>query len=111
MESARTAWIELFNAVQRFQQKTGAQKLGGAELFLEIEQVDVQQTTTPGNEALTMTLRGKIRNHEYAGALRGEVRSTALFANAEWSGPIQPLEGGLYQFTLKATKPKKERRA
>ena len=110
VESARTAWIELFNAIQRFQQRTAPQKLGGAELFLEIEQVDVQQATAPGTESLTMTLRGKIRNHEYAGALRNEVRASGLFPNADWSGPIQPTENGLYQFTLKSTLAKKDRR-
>jgi hypothetical protein len=111
VESARTAWIELFNAIQRLQQKTASQKLGGSELYLEIEGVEIQQTTTPGSEALTMTLRGRIRNHEYAGALRSEVRSVPLFASADWSGPIQPDGEGNYQFSLKSTLPKKGRRA
>jgi hypothetical protein len=105
--SARAAWIELFGAIQRFQQKTASQQLGGADLFLEIETLEVQQGTTAGNENLTLTMRGKIRNHEYAGALRNEVRAVETFANADWAGPITPLEGGLFQFTLRAVKTRK----
>ena len=106
VESGRTAWIALFDALQRFQRKYGAQKLGGGDLFLEIEGVEIQQTTTSGNESLTLTFRGKIRNHEYAGVLKNEVRAAEIFANADWSAPFTPLEGGLYQFSLKATKAK-----
>ena len=111
MESGRIAWIALFDALQRFQRKYGAQKLGGGELFLEIDGVEIQQTTTSGNESLTLTFRGKIRNHEYAGVLKNEVRAAEIFANADWSAPFTPLEGGLYQFSLKATKAKPKRGA
>ena len=105
--SARSAWIDLFTAIQRFQQKTGNQQLGGGDLFLEIEQVEVQQGTTAGNENLMLTMRGKIRNLEYAGALRNEIRAVESLANAEWVGPLPPIEGGLVQFTIRATKTKK----
>jgi Tfp pilus assembly PilM family ATPase len=105
--SARSAWIDLFSAIQRFQQKTSGQQLGGGDLFLEIETVEVQQGTTAGNESLTLTMRGKIRNHEYAGVLRNEIRAVETLANADWLGPILPLEGGLFQFTIRATKTKK----
>ncbi len=105
--SARAAWIDLFTAIQRFQQKTGSQQLGGGDLFLEIEQLDIQQNTIVGNESLTLTLKGKIRNHEYAGALRNEIRAVETFANAEWMGQMQTLESGLVQFTIRASKTKK----
>ena len=109
VESGRTAWIELFQAIQWFQQKYASQKLGGGDLYLEIESVDIQQATNPGNESLTATLRGRIRNHEFAGVLRNEIRSTPLLADADWVGPIQPLEGGLFQFMLKASKSKRDK--
>jgi Tfp pilus assembly PilM family ATPase len=109
VESGRTAWIALFDALQRFQRKYASQKLGGGELYLEIDGVEIQQTTTSGNESLTLTFRGKIRNHEYAGVLKNEVRAAEVFANADWSAPFTPLEGGLYQFSLKSTKAKAKR--
>ncbi len=109
VESGRTAWIELFGAVQRFKQKYAPQKLGGGDLYLMIDGVEIQQTTTSGNESLTLTLRGKIRNHEFAGVLKNEVRAAEVFAAADWSGPIVPIEGGLFQFTLKAVKSKAKR--
>lgn len=105
--SARAAWLDLFTAIQKFQQKAGNQQLGGGDLFLEIETLEIQQGTMAGNENLTLTMRGKIRNHEFAGVLRNEVRAVETFANADWLGPIVPLEGGLYQFTIRATKSKK----
>ena len=46
----------------------------------------------------------KIRNLEFAGLLRNEVRSVELFANAEYVGSLPGVEGDLKQFTLKATK-------
>lgn len=109
VESGRVAWIALFDAVQRFQRKYAGQKLGGGELYLEIEGLDILQTTSAGAESLTLTFRGKIRNHEYAGVLKNEVRASELFANADWSAPFTPLEGGLYQFSLKAVKSKNKR--
>lgn len=109
VESGRAAWIELFGAVQRFKQKYASQKLGGGDLFLMIDGVEIQQTTTSGNESLTLTLRGKIRNHEFAGVLKNEVRAAEVFAAADWSGPIVPIEGGLFQFSLKAVKTKPKR--
>lgn len=109
VESGRTAWIALFDALRRFQTKYAGQKLGGGELYLEIDGVEIQQTTTSGNESLTLSFRGKIRNHEYAGVLKNEVRAADIFANADWSAPFTPLEGGLYQFSLKATKSKAKR--
>ena len=109
VESGRTAAIELFTAIQRFQQKYASQKLGGGELYLEIDGVDIQQTINTGNESLTLTLRGKIRNHEYASVLKNEVRVSDVFASADWSSPFVPLEGGLFQFSLKAVKSKAKR--
>ncbi len=104
--TAREAWRELYSALDGFQRKFGNQKMGDADLFLVVESVDVQQNTIPGAEALTMTLRGKIRNLEFAGALRGEVRSKELFKTAEWAGPINPTEDGLQQFQLRSTSAK-----
>ncbi len=104
--SARSAWIELFEAIQRFQKRTSTQQLGGGDLFLEIESVEIQQGTMAGNENLTLTVRGRIRNHEYAGELRKEVRAVETFADADWQGPIIP-EGELFRFTLRAVKSKK----
>jgi hypothetical protein len=50
-----------------------------------------------------MTLRGKIRNLEFLGLLKNEVRSVELFANADVQGQTS-MVGEYYQFTLKATK-------
>jgi Tfp pilus assembly PilM family ATPase len=101
--SAREAWRELWGALQKFQQKNGDKTLSEGTLFLEIESLDLQQSTTPGNEMLTMMMRGKIRNLEFAGLLKNEVRATELFGNADYVGALPPADN-LYQFTLKATK-------
>jgi hypothetical protein len=101
--SAREAWRDLFGALDSLQRRYGNQKLGDAELFVSLESVDLQQSTIPGSETLTMTLRGRIRNLEYAGALRTEIRARELFRNAEWVGQLNPGEDGLYQFTLRST--------
>ena len=101
--SAREAWRELWGALQKFQQKNGDKTLSEGTLFLEIESLDLQQSTTPGNEMLTMMLRGKIRNLEFAGLLKSEVRATELFANADYVGALPPADN-MYQFTMKATK-------
>jgi len=76
----------------------------GGTLYLELESLDIQQSTTPGNEILTMMMRGKIRNLEFAGLLKNEVRATELFSNADFVGAIPPVGDNLYQFTMKATK-------
>ncbi|HUR39264.1 MAG TPA: hypothetical protein VM222_07210 [Planctomycetota bacterium] len=102
--SAREAWRELFGALQKFQQKNGDKTLGDGTLYLELESIDIQQSTTPGNEILTMMMRGRIRNLEFAGLLKNEVRATELFANADFVGAIPPVGDNLYQFTMKATK-------
>ncbi|HEV3029026.1 MAG TPA: hypothetical protein VG457_15725, partial [Planctomycetota bacterium] len=101
--SAREAWRELFNALARFQQKNGDKTLSDGTLFLEVETLDIQHSTSPGNETLTMMMRGKIRNLEFAGLLKNEVRATDSFANADFVGSL-PATGDSYQFTMKATK-------
>ncbi|HEV3029512.1 MAG TPA: hypothetical protein VG457_18175, partial [Planctomycetota bacterium] len=101
--SAREAWRELFNALARFQQKNGDKTLSDGTLFLELETLDIQQSTSPGNEMLTMMMRGKIRNLEFAGLLKNEVRATDSFANADFVGSL-PATGDTYQFTMKSTK-------
>ena len=104
--SAREAWRDLYNAIQRFQQKHGDKTLSDGTLYLDIESLDIQQGTTPGNESVTMMLRGKIRNLEFLGLLKNEIRSVDLFANVDVQGQT-PMVNELYQFTLKATKGKK----
>ena len=101
--TAREAWRELFSALEGFQRRYGGQKMGDADLLLAMDSVDVQQNTNPGAESLTLTFRGKIRNLEFAGALKGELRSRELFRNAEWVGQLIPGEDGLYQFTMRST--------
>jgi len=101
--SAREAWRELFNALARFQQKNGDKTLSDGALFLELDSLDIQQSTSPGNEMLTLMMRGKIRNLEFAGLLKNEVRATESFANADFVGSL-PASGETYQFTMKATK-------
>jgi hypothetical protein len=100
--TAREAWRDLFSTLDGFQRRYGGQKMGDADLLLLMESVDFQQNTAPGAENLTMTFRGKIRNLEFAGALRGEIRAKELFRNAEWIGPIITGEDGLCQFTLRS---------
>src|SRR6185295_14169490 len=102
--SAREAWRDLYLAIQKFQQKHGDKTLSEGTLFLEIESVDIQQTTTPGNESLTMMMRGKIRNLEFASLLKNEVRGMPLFVNADFVGSLPTVDNDLKQFTLKATK-------
>jgi hypothetical protein len=51
-----------------------------------------------------MMMRGKIRNIEFAGLLKNEIRSVELFANADFVGSIAEVEGGLKQFSIRATK-------
>jgi len=109
MASAREAWRDLFNAIQKFQQKHGDKTLSDGTLYLDIESLDIQQSTTPGNESVTMMLRGKIRNLEFLGLLKNEIRAVELFANVDVQGQTPPIppDNTLYQFTLKATKGKK----
>lgn len=102
--SAREAWRHLFGALSAFQQKYGGQTLGDGPLYLELESMDIQQSTNPGNESLTMTLSGKVRNLQFADVLRAEIRSVELFRNADWVGGLTQAEGGMYKFTLRATK-------
>lgn len=102
--SAREAWRHLFGALSAFQQKYGHQTLGDGPLYLELESMDLQQSTNPGNESLTMTLSGKVRNLQFADVLRAEIRSVELFRNADWVGGLTQAEGGMYKFTLRATK-------
>ncbi len=109
MASAREAWRDLFNAIQKFQQKHGDKTLSDGTLFLDIESLDIQQSTTPGNESVTMMLRGKIRNVEFLHLLKNEIRAVELFASVDVQGQVNPVppDNALYQFTLKATKGKK----
>ena len=102
--SAREAWRDLFNALLKFQNNHGNKTLSEGTLFLEIESLDIQQSTTPGNESLTMTMRGKIRNLEFLGLLKQEIRAVDLFANVGEVGATPAVEGGLHQFTLRSTK-------
>jgi len=102
--SAREAWRDLYGAIQAFQTKHGNKTLSDGSLYLDIESIDIQQSTTPGNESLTMMMRGKIRNLEFAGLLKNEIRSVDLFANADFQGSIPDVEGGFKQFTLRSTK-------
>ncbi len=104
VRSAREAWRDLFTAVERLRVKYQTQTLGDGALHVEFESLDIQQTTTPGNETFTLSLRGKIRNLEFAEALKTEVRTIELLREADYSGPIVPLEGGLYQFMLRASR-------
>ncbi|HVE38862.1 MAG TPA: hypothetical protein VNM14_03175, partial [Planctomycetota bacterium] len=109
MASAREAWRDLFNAIQKFQQKHGDKTLSDGTLYLDIESLDIQQSTTPGNESVTMMLRGKIRNLEFLGLLKNEIKAVELFSNVDVQGqtPPVPPDNVLYQFTLKATRGKK----
>ena len=102
--SAREAWRDLYGAIQSFQMKHGNKTLSDGTLYLEIETIDIQQVTNPGNESLTMMLRGKIRDLEFAGLLKNEIRAVDLFANADFLGSIPDVEGGLKQFTLRSMK-------
>jgi Tfp pilus assembly PilM family ATPase len=102
--SAREAWRHLFGALASFQQKYGQQTLGDGPLYLELESLDIQQSTNPGNESLTLTLSGKVRNLQFADVLRAEIRSVELFRSADWVGGLAQTEGGMYKFTLRATK-------
>jgi Tfp pilus assembly PilM family ATPase len=102
--SAREAWRDLYNALQRFQQNHGHKTLSEGTLYLKIESLDIQQSTTPGNESLTMMMRGQIRNLEFLGLLKNEIRAVELFSNVDQVGAAPPVEGGLHQFTLRSTK-------
>ena len=103
--SAREAWRDLFNALAKFQQKHGDKTLNDGTLFLELDTIDIQNSTSPGNESLTMMMRGKIRNLEFAGLLKNEVRAMEPFANADFVGSLPPSAGGdTYQFTMKSTR-------
>jgi Tfp pilus assembly PilM family ATPase len=106
MASAREAWRDLFNALQKFQQKHGDKTLSDGTLYLDLDSLDIQQSTTPGNESVTMMLRGKIRNMEFLGLLKNEIHAVELFSNVDLQGAATP-NNDLYQFTLKATKGKK----
>jgi hypothetical protein len=103
--SAREAWRELYGGLLRFQQKYGDRTLGDGQLYLELDSLDISQNTVQGNESLTMTVRGRIRNLEFAGLLKQELRALDLYASADYVGTLSPVpDSGLYQFTLRAVK-------
>jgi hypothetical protein len=102
--SGREAWRDLYSAIQAWQSKHGNKTLSDGTLYLDIESVDIQQSTTPTSESLTMMLRGKIRNLEFLGLLKNEIRTVDLFANADFVGNIPDTPDGYKQFTIKSTK-------
>jgi hypothetical protein len=105
LASGREAWRDLYGAISKFQTKHGDKTLSEGGLYLEIDTLDIQQSTTPGNESFTMMMRGKIRNLEFAGLLKNEIRAVELFANADFVGSMPQIpDQNLCQFTLKATK-------
>ncbi len=100
--SARQAWKELFRAIGEFQRKFSAQQLGEGSIYLELDNLDIQQTTSVGNESLTMSLRGKARNHDFASALLKEIRAVEIYKGCDWNGPQNPTPDGMVQVNLKA---------
>ena len=102
--SAREAWRDLYGAIQSFQMKHGNKTLSDGTLYLDIESIDIQQSTTPTSESLTMMLRGKIRNLEFLGLLKNEIRAVDLFANADFVGSMPDTPDGYKQFTLRSMK-------
>ena len=56
-----------------------------------------------GNESFELLLEGKVRNLEWAGKLREEIRRAELLKEADWKGPIRP-DGDFYRFTIRAYK-------
>ncbi len=101
--SARETWISLYETLKKFHDKYSKKQLGEAPLHLEIESIDIRQNLL--NKTFEINLRGKIRNLEYAGALKTEIRSDEFFKDAEYVGQIRPLkEGDLYQFHLRASR-------
>jgi hypothetical protein len=100
--SARELWGDFARALESFHRKYANQKLGDGELFLELEQVKVDLVMTPGNESVTFTVSGKIRNAEFAAKLREEIRAVEPFGAAEFLTMQSGAE--LTQFTLRAHK-------
>jgi Tfp pilus assembly PilM family ATPase len=102
--SAREVWRTLAGALGEFYRKYGQQTLGDGPIHFEVETFEVQQSAT-AQDALTVTIRGKIKNLEFAGALKNELRATELFRNADYVGGINnDPQSGYYTFTLRATK-------
>lgn len=100
--SARDAWRELAQALLNIQRKYEKQSMGGDNLRIDMSSLEIRQTTTEGNESFELYLRGKIRNVEWAGKLREELRRVEIFKDAD-VGDIKP-DGEMYQFTLKAAR-------
>lgn len=104
--SAREAWRDLFGAIDTFRRTHETRRLGDGTLYLLMDNLTVQQTTRIGNQTMTMTLRGKIRNLEFLAALLKEVKKVKLFALADLVGQAPPYpdeeEGQLYQFSIKS---------
>lgn len=101
--SAREVWRELFAALQAFQSRYANRTLGEGTLFVELEGLTVSQ----GGDTFEMSVRGKVRNLEFAAALRDEIRKGELFKDAEFVGGLPP-EGDLNRFTLKVTKSRRQ---
>src|ERR1041384_5627197 len=93
----------MWGAIDQLKKKGGGRKRGEGEFLCILESLDVQQNTIPGSESITTTLRGKIRNLEFAEKLKDEVKAMPLFKAAEWVGNMEPDESGLYRFMLRAT--------
>jgi len=104
--SARDAWRQLFQALETFQKRYASQTLGEGTLFVEIDQMDIRQNTTPDNESFELVIRGKARNHEFVGKLKETIREVELFKSADYNTPITPLGGdsNLCQFSIRAYK-------
>jgi len=49
-------------------------------------------------------IRGKVRNLEFLGHLRNEIRGVDLFANADYVGSMPDTPEGLKQFTIRSMK-------
>ncbi len=101
-KTAREAWRELSQAMVEFQRKYANQTFGEGPIYVEIEGLEIRQSTVSGNEGFDLFLRGKIQNLEWAAPFKGEITAVELFKDADYQGPLTPV-GDLVQFTIKAS--------
>ena len=86
------------------QQRYAGNMEGGVPLWIQIEDIQIIQSTNPGRESITVTVTAQSKNLQYADKLMKEIRKTEYFAKAEIHGPVTPTENGV-KFTIKSIFP------
>lgn len=100
---------QLYRAIYQFSVKHQKASLGGQSMYVLLDSVRVNQTTTSGSEGIDVTLSGIVQNLEYANALKEEILRIDPYRDGGWElqeGQYQPApeERKRFTFTLRKGK-------